>query len=172
MKRKTERISGYPGIYRILCKYGISAWREPRRGHGWGVKYGRHRKTFATFQDAKEFWTKTKSHDSIEPLPPASTEKTFRDVVNDWRELALPHRAKSTQIRYLSYLHHFESLNDFKVEAIVATDIDRLIALWKSPSYLERGHNTRFNYEHEFSVLKSIFNFYIERFNRNYRPPF
>jgi integrase len=58
------------------------------------------------------------------------------------------------------------------VEEIEPTQIDKWIAHVKRPEYLAQCHSTRCSYDHEFSVLRVILNFYSSRFNRNYRLPF
>ena len=59
-----------------------------------------------------------------------------------------------------------------RVDEIEPIQIDQWIAHVKNPVYLQAGHSTRCSYDHEFSLLRIILNFYSSRFNRNYRLPF
>lgn len=96
----------------------------------------------------------------------------FGTLVDYWNRDWLPNKDLSTQIRYVSYLKHFSFLWNYVVDEIEPTQIDQWIAHIKTPQYLARCHSTRCSYEHEFSVLRVILNFYSSRFNRNYRLPF
>lgn len=96
----------------------------------------------------------------------------FRDLVQLWRDVWLPNKDMSTQIRYASYLKHFDFFMSMPVESIEPQTIDRWIAHIKSPEYLAKGHSTRCKYKHEFSVLRGVLDFYVSRCNRNYRLPF
>lgn len=179
-KRLYKLVSGYPGICRILIKSQKSGeYVEPKRGARFRAdKYvkdqqGRPRRKFAfvkSFADAKSFRKQT--IEPIEDIPKPSQGILFSDLVQEWRESWLPNRNISTQIRYRSYLAHFAFFMELRVEEIEPKTIDRWIALVKNPEYLAAGHSTRCTYNHEFSVLKGILNFYSSRFNRNYRLPF
>jgi integrase len=103
---------------------------------------------------------------------PPNQGMLFRDLVQVWKEVWLPNKDLSTRIRYRSYLQHFDFFLDMPMESIEPKDVDRWIAHIKSPEYLASGHATRCTYSHEFSVLRGILNFYVSRFNRNYRLPF
>jgi integrase len=97
---------------------------------------------------------------------------TFQQLAEHWCANKLCHLERTTQVRYRSYLQHFSLLNEMEVESITPTKIDRWIGYVKRPEYLRNLNATRCGFEHEFSVLRSILNYYASRFNRDYRLPF
>lgn len=96
----------------------------------------------------------------------------FGELIKQWLELWLPNKSMTTQIRYKFYLHHFHFFWNMPVDKIGPSDIDRWIGMLKKPEYLAKGHSTRCDYQHEFTLLRGILNFYTSRYNRNYRLPF
>lgn len=178
---RTVQIKGYSGIYRIEIRDQASCpWREPKRGAKFQViKYAngkRLKRHFHSFDEAKAFRQQDSSIEG-EPVQQAPTTNstgamTFRELVEKWKEIWLPGKNLSTQIRYKSYLKHFDFLHLMQVERIDSCDVDRWINHVKTPVYLKAGHKTRCDYKHEFSVLRIILNFYVSRCNRSYRLPF
>lgn len=182
-KRKFEVITRWPGIYRILVwNSEKESWEEPKRGKKFKVGRSINSDTgtarlfryFRSFEEAKAF----RSASAPGPAPElveeraSTTGMTFTELVKEWKENWLPNRELTTQIRYLSYLQHFDFLKDRVVEEIKATDIDKWIAHVKKPEYLARFHSTRCSYSHEFTVLRGILGYYASRHNRNYALPF
>lgn len=186
--RRTEKVPNHSGIYRVLVKdKKTGRWVEPERGSKFyaarSVKRldGTRKKVkqyFDTFAEARAFRTSNLPVDAALPaLQGVVTSKSqggllFVDLLEKWKKDWLPHKAISTQIRYKSYLQHFEYFYQMPVEQIQPTDVDGWLAYLKRPEYLERFHSTRCDYAHEFSVLRRVFNFYGTRFNRDYRLPF
>lgn len=183
MKRKLEKVPKYPGIYRILVlNEATGRFQEPPRGakfiacmeagHLEG-KRRRPKRCFNTFAEAKEFRSKSHQIKDVvrETLKPRATT-TFKELAARWCADILPHLEKTTQTRYRSYLKHFKILDEIEVEKIDPTTIDAWIAWVKRPEYLETLNVTRCGFDHEFTVLRGILNYYASRFNRNFRPPF
>lgn len=141
---------------------------------------GRFRKVskyFDSLAEAKVFYLRSQLRARIFEEPTLDRSRPgegtlFGELVKTWREVWLPNKNVSTQTRYISYLQHFKLFWNLPVEKISPSDIDRWIAEIKKPEYLSRGHSTRCDYKHEFSVLRGILNFYASRYNRNYRLPF
>lgn len=179
-KRKYEVIPRSEGIYRILnYDEKNKKWVEPLRGAKFAaVQYvvthdGRRCKTrphFQTFVEAKLF--RSKGELEQQENKPEVSKMLFRELIGEWREKWLPHKAISTQIRYRSYLQHFRYFSDMEVGQIQPTDIDGWVSLLKSPEYLNQFHSTRCGYRHEYSLLRQIFGFYASRYDRNFRLPF
>lgn len=183
MRRKLERVLRHMGIYRVLVWNDKAAkFEEPLRGARFiasvdsgfiGGKRRRVKRCFETFAEAKEFRSSSiKIGDVIrESLKPKST-MTFKELAERWIADKLVHLERTTQARYRSYLQHFSVLNDLEVEKIDPSTIDSWISYVKRPEYLANLNSTRIGFEHEFTVLRGILNYYASRFNRNYRLPF
>lgn len=171
-----------PGICRVLVKDKKGKWSEPKRGKAFradkyvGGRDGRPRRVYklvSSFSEAKAFrMGSTQEFTSENVVKVASGGMLFRDLVQLWKDVWLPNKDMSTQIRYGSYLKHFDFFMSMPVETIEPQTVDRWIAHIKSPEYLAKGHATRCTYSHEFSVLRGILDFYVSRCNRNYRLPF
>ncbi|MGE0633580.1 MAG: tyrosine-type recombinase/integrase [Pseudobdellovibrionaceae bacterium] len=184
--RKWEQVPGYAGISRLSIFVSADGgetgrWCEPRPPRYRVNAYKpdsdgnpvRHRPVFSSFEEAKKF----RANFAIErieahPIPSHEAEMTFRELKLLWVAEWLPHKNLSTQVRYKSYLQHFEYLDDYRVVKINPVIIDGWITHIKNPAYLAKYNSTRCDYTHEHTVLKSIFNFYVTRFNRNYVLPF
>lgn len=181
-KRRWEKIPGYAGIERlIVLDQTTKLWKEPKRPR-YSVraykpessgKPKRFRKVFGTFEEAKRCRSEfAPERLDAHPLPKVSDGKTFQQIKDDWVNNWLPHKGVSTQIRYKSYLKHFKFFDPYRMDKIIPSTIDQWLAHIKSPEYLSNSNCTRCDYEHEFSVLRNIFNFYITRYDRNYHLPF
>jgi integrase len=156
----------------------------PSRGKAFGVKFSfsqndhrtTNRQLFDSFQEAKVFWAKTKSGDNkkLDEIVSSSNTSgmTFSQLLQDFEKYEVPTKALSTQIKYRSFIRHFGPLHHLIVERIQPTDIDKLIVIWRSREYLSSQRVMRCNYDHEFTLLKGVFNFYVDRYNRNYKLPF
>ncbi|OFZ82855.1 MAG: hypothetical protein A2603_11690 [Bdellovibrionales bacterium RIFOXYD1_FULL_55_31] len=187
MKRRLEKLTDCPGVFRILLwNEELQKWEEPAKGmrfrafrmekRGNGV-LRRMSKYFDTLAQAKVYYLRSQYQGKVHEEPKlertsAEAGMLFGEVVKVWQEVWLPSKNVSTQIRYKSYLQHFRLFWNMPVEKISPSDIDRWIAEIRKPEYLARGHATRCDYKHEFSVLRGILNFYASRYNRNYRLPF
>ncbi|MBI3556395.1 MAG: tyrosine-type recombinase/integrase [Deltaproteobacteria bacterium] len=156
-------------------------WVEPSRGKkfrarryikriGGGLK--EVKRFFETIAEAKAFRNGTSVEKELAKTIRPTSRMTFGELVEHWKKDWLPNKDLSTQIRYTSYLKHFAFLMNMAVDEIEPTQIDKWIAHVKRPEYLNACHSTRCSYDHEFSVLRVILNFYSSRFNRNYRLPF
>lgn len=180
MKTKLQAIKNFPGIYRVLVSQDGLQWSEPQRGGKFAVaiyrKDGGARKRvkryFSSFEEAKKF------RNDPRELPPATVSPlntgrmTFRDLWSIYENTLLLHKSESTQCRYRSYLRHFQYFMDLYVDEIAPITIDNWIAWLKHPEYLKTQNPTRCDFAHEFSVLRTILNFYVSRIDRNYRMPF
>lgn len=183
MKRKYEAVKNYPGIYRILVwNEDTKKFQEPMRGKKFFAnldvgntdgKRNRIKRHFRTFVEAKEFRAKSIEVKDIfkESLQPKSA-MTFKELCDRWVSDRLPHLERTTQVRYRSYLKHFGILMDLEVDNISPSTIDSWIGHVKRPEYLKTMHPTRCGFDHEFSVLREILNYYTSRFKRDYRLPF
>lgn len=182
MKNRKEIATRYPGIVKIVVFDETSGkWIEPKFGKKFfaqryirAIDGGRKRvrRSFETIVEAKAFRNGTSVESELEESRGAKDRMTFGTLVEYWNRDWLPHKDISTQIRYKSYLKHFTFLWNYTVDEIEPTHIDQWISYIKRPAYLAQGHSTRCAYDHEFSVLRVILNFYSSRFNRNYRLPF
>lgn len=182
MRNRKEVPTRYPDITRNLVFDKTSGkWVEPRSGlkfnsrryvRGMDGSLVRVKRSFETLVEAKAFRNKVSVEKEMLEETTKNNRTTFGTLVEYWRRDWLPNKDLSTQIRYKSYLKHYAFLWDFVVDEIEPTHIDQWIAHLKRPEYLAQCHSTRCNYEHEFSVLRVILNFYSSRFNRNYRLPF
>ena len=186
-RRKTEKISSHPGIFRVLVLSPTTGkWGEPKRGAKFratryivndrGAKE-KVAKYFDTFPEAKAFRygpnpSPTPRAVQTQTAAPHAHGMTFRELAGIWERDWLPNKDISTAARYRKYLKCYECLMDMPVEQIGPLQIDRWIGAMKSPENLARGHTTRCTFEHEFTVLKIIFNFYTSRINRSFRSPF
>jgi integrase len=182
-KRTLKAMPNFPGIYQnLVLDSGTEKWSEPKRGakylvsrtarRGSGKK--REWESFDNFVDAKAYRNRT-APEAVEIARQAIKNKsgmTLGELIEDWKANWLPSKELPTQIRYRSYVQHFDFLKDLVVEEIQPSDIDKWIAHVKKPEYLTGYHSTRCSYEHEYTVLRSIFNYYSTRKNRNYRLPF
>jgi integrase len=171
-----------------ICRIDIQdvrsgKWIQPRRGkryradryvHGSDGKRHREYQHFATFEEAKAFRESANAATPIAnvPVEPASTSMTFEELVEQWRTTWLLNKQTPTQVRYQSYLKHFAFFVKMPVERIGVMDVDGWLILIRRKEYLANGHPTRCDYRHEFSVLRSILQFYQSRFNREYQLPF
>jgi integrase len=182
MSERLEKISRHPGIYRVLVRDKVSGkHQEPSRGAKYvasmdlGQVNGKRRRIkryFETFAEAKAFRQDRSTKDAVrEALKPKSS-LLFRELAGRWIEDMLPHLESTTQDRYRSYLKHFKPLDDLEVEKIEPATIDAWIRWVKRPEYLCTLNASRLGFDHEFTVLRGIFNYYTSRFNRNFRPPF
>lgn len=182
MKNRKEVSTRYPGIVKIVVFDEESGkWVEPKFGKKFFAqryvraidgKRKRIRQSFETISEAKAFRNGTSVEKELQKANNTKEQMTFGTLVDYWKRDWLPNKDLSTQIRYVSYLRHFSFLWNYVVDEIEPTQIDQWIAHIKTPQYLARCHSTRCSYEHEFSVLRVILNFYSSRFNRNYRLPF
>jgi len=182
MKNRKEVSTRYPGIVKIVVFDEESGkWVEPKFGKKFFAqryvraidgKRKRIRQSFETISEAKAFRNGTSVEKELQKANSTKEQMTFGTLVDYWKRDWLPNKDLSTQIRYVSYLKHFSFLWNYVVDEIEPTQIDQWIAHIKTPQYLARCHSTRCSYEHEFSVLRVILNFYSSRFNRNYRLPF
>lgn len=184
MREKLEKIPKYPGIYRILHVNKVTGkTQEPQRGSKFVAvldiqsesnKRMRVKRSFNTFAEAKEFrQNSVKVKDAVrDSLKLKPSGMCFKELVFEWVRTQLPHLERTTQVRYRSYLQHFEILNELEVEKIDPSAIDQWIAHVKRPEYLANLNSTRCGFDHEFTVLRGILNYYASRFNRNYRLPF
>ncbi len=183
-KKRVKQIRSYPGVFRVMILDSANKkLEEPIRGKQFCVRWveqlKRRVKYFDSFEEAKTFSLKTKLN-SVEstwiPSVKSDSESTksmkFLELMQQWTKNQLPHKDVSTQIRYRSYLQHFNFFNEMDVEAINPTTIDQWITEIKHPEYLARSLPTRCSYDHEFSVLRGILNYYSSRINRSYRLPF
>jgi len=189
VKKRLEKLTNYPNIYQIkIWDDASGSWAEAAQGMRFRVFYYQTRpdgtkkrmgKYFDSLDQAKAFYLRNR-FEKPEPKMPetkrdskdAGSGMLFGELVELWLKVWLPNKNFSTQIRYKSYLQHFTLFWNLPVEKIEPSAIDRWIVEIKKPEYLERGHTTRCDYKHEFSVLRGILNFYASRFNRNYRLPF
>ena len=182
MKKRKQVPTPYPGIFKIhMLDQKSGKWIEPERGKKFKAR--RYVKTsdgslkaisrrFDSLSEAKAFRNGTPIEKELEKAKPSKGGITFGELVETWKNDWLPNKDLSTQIRYKSYLKHLQYLWYLNVDEIEPTQIDKWIAHVKRPEYLAQCHSTRCGYDHEFSVLRVILNFYSSRFNRNYRLPF
>ena len=182
MKTRREISTQYAGVFRVQKLDDNGRWVEPK----WGAKFLARRyvlnrdgkqkeekRHFETILEAKAFRNGTPIEKEVANLnPKSSNRKTFEELVRDWERDWLPNKEIATQIRYKSYLQHFKFFWSMAVDEIEPIQIDKWIAHIKTPDYLKAQHSTRCGYDHEFTVLRSILNYYSSRFNRNYRLPF
>jgi integrase len=183
MKTKLEKIPRFPGIYRVWSFDEVTKkFSEPKYGAKFVAyldigkvdgKRQRIKRSFDTFAEAKDFRNSSKKVKDVvrESVEPKSKMK-FRELADRWVADMLPHLESTTQARYRSYLQHFKVLDDLEVESIDPSAIDSWISYVKRPEYLANLNVTRCGFEHEFTVLRQILNYYASRFNRNYRLPF
>lgn len=180
-KRKLERIKGYSGLSRVLVLDPITGlYKEPNSAKNYRAityikengKPKRISRYFSSFAEAKAFRQNHSKLNESKPVQPIEVGMTFGELASEWCERWLPTKELSTQIRYKSYLQHFKNLWLIPVRQIVVTTIDEWITELRSKDYLERSNPTRCSYKHEFSVLRIILNYFIQRHDRNYRLPF
>jgi integrase len=183
-KRTVKAMPNFPGIYQNLVLDESTGKRtEPKRGAKYVVarsakdvsgKRKREWESFESFADAKAFRNRTAPVAIAAPLEAVKrgSSMTVGELIEDWKANWLPNKELTTQIRYHSYLQHFDFLKDRPVEDIQPSDIDRWIVHIKKPEYLTGYHGTRCSYEHEYTVLRSLFSYYATRINRNFRLPF
>ncbi len=179
-KRKTKVMPSFPGIYQIqVWDVDVKKWTEPKFGAKYMVarpgkddtgRFKREWGCFDTFAEAKAY--RNRSVVEVKQTPAPATGTSLGQLMELWKQNWLSHKQPTTQIRYASYLQHFQFLKEMPVEAIKPIHVDQWIAHVKRPEYLGRHHSTRCNYRHEFSVLKSILGYYVERLNHDYRLPF
>lgn len=182
MSNRKEVSTRYPGIVKlVVLDEETGKWIEPKFGKKFiaqryvgsiNGKRKRVRRSFETISEAKAFRNGTSVEKELEKANVAKEKITFSTLVDYWKRDWLPNKDLSTQIRYKSLLKHFKFLKDYLVEETEPTQIDQWLAHIKTPKYLAECHSTRCSYDHEFSVLRIILNFYASRFNRNYRLPF
>src|SRR5262245_54796906 len=127
-KRKYPPISGYPGICRVLVMSKGGSWSEPKRGKRFRAeKYvkgadGPPIRKFAffdTFVQAKAFRANTVQITQRE----SAKGMSFKDLVQVWKSVWLPNKDMSTQIRYGSYLQHFDFFMEMTVDSIEPKDV-------------------------------------------------
>lgn len=182
MKNRRYVSTPYSGIFKVQAKdEKTGKWVEPLRGakfltrryvNSVDGKQVQIKKHFETIAEAKAFRNGTPVEKEQEQMKKPSDRMTFRELVEDWKEHWLPNKDLSTQIRYKSYLKHFDFFMNLAVDEIAPIQIDKWITRLKHPEYLKTQHSTRCSYDHEFTVLRGILNYYSSRFNRNYRLPF
>lgn len=182
MKTRKEVPTPYPDITKVLILDEKSGrWIEPKFGKSFKArryirtvqgKLLRVKRSFDSIAEAKAFRNGISVEKEIEKTKSPKDKMTFGTLVEYWQRDWLPNKDISTQIRYKSYLKHFAFFRDLVVDGIEPTHVDQWISNIKRPEYLAQCHSTRCDYDHEFSVLRGILNFYASRFNRNYRLPF
>lgn len=170
-KRRTRKLTNWPGLYeKEVWSEKTSSWVKPVRGCKFGFKISRTfngrtreiRKEFDSFSGAKKAWAELHSTPRALQIR-QENPMTFGDLIKVWLEAKRPHLKASTLVRYDSYFKHFKSLFDVTMNELCSTHIDQLLSLWKSSKYLSTSQPTRMNYDHEFSLLSSLFRFYEER---------
>jgi len=182
VSEKLERIARHPGIYRVLIlDKETGKYNEPRRGAKFvasldlGTVNGKRQRTkryFDSFAEAKTFRQSSAVKDAVKEALKPKSKMLFKELAERWLADMLPHLETTTQDRYRSYLKHFRPLDSVEVENIDPSTIDAWIRWVKRPEYLETLNANRLGFDHEFTVLRGILNYYTSRFNRNYRPPF
>lgn len=183
MKARKEVSTPYPDITKVLTlDEKTGKWVEPKFGKTFKARrylrtidgnLKRVKRSFETIAEAKAFRNGIPLEEEIEKTSVSKKDQmTFGTLVEYWTRDWLPNKDVSTQIRYKSYLNHFPFFWNFVVDQIEPTHIDQWISYVKRPEYLAKCHSTRCGYDHEFSVLRVILNYYSSRFNRNYRLPF
>jgi integrase len=182
MRNRKELPTRFSGITRNMVRDPVSQkWIEPKFGLKFNArkyvkaldgKRIRIKRSFESIAEAKAFLSGTSVEKEIQKSNSNGERMTFGTLLEYWMRDWLPNKDLSTQYRYKVYLRHYEFLKNFVVDDIEPIHIDQWIAHLKKPEYLAQCHSTRCNYEHEFTVLRIILNFYSSRFNRNYRLPF
>jgi site-specific recombinase XerD len=182
MKSRKEVSTPYPDIFRILAlDQKTGKWLEPKFGKKYKARrylkdmngnQKRVKRSFETIAEAKAFRNGTSVEKELEKTGVQKDKMTFGTLVDFWKRDWLPNKDLSTQLKYKSYLKHYLFLWDKVVDGIDPSLIDQWIAHIKRPEYLAQCHSTRCSYDHEFTVLRIILNFYSSRLNRNYRLPF
>ena len=182
MKKSREVPTPYPGIFKIqFLDQESGKWVGPLRGKQFKARrYVKKldgsvreiKRSFEAITEAKAFRNGTSVEKELEKRLPAKAGMTFGELVEAWKQDWLPNKDLSTQLRYKCYIKHYEFLWNMRVDEIEPTQIDKWIAHLKRPEYLAQCHATRCSFDHEFTVLRIILNFYSSRFNRNYRLPF
>jgi integrase len=188
--QRKEVPTQYPDIFKIVVlNPETGKWVEPERGKKFKARrydkrpdgsIERIKRSFESLAEAKAFragapveekntsmQAKHVPQDQIDP-----NLMTFGQLVDKWSKSWLPTKNLSTQLKYQSYLKHFQFFWDFPVEKIDPDRIDQWITHITRPEYLEGCHSTRCSYIHEIGCLKTILNYYSTRVNRSYRLPF
>ena len=154
-KRKLKAVPNFPGIYQnLVLDESTGKWAEPQRGAKYLVarsttdmagKAKREWKCFDSFSDAKAFRCRTGPQLLKVQIEPGGcgSSMTLGMLIEDWKSNWLPNKELPTQIRYRSYLQHFDYLINKQVEEIQPSDIDRWIVHIKQPEYLMGYHSTR-----------------------------
>lgn len=181
--RRRELPTKFSGIFKLqVLDPRIGEWEEPKKGMKFKARryvktfdgsFKEIKRSFETIIEAKAFRNGTSiEKEVIKAHPFKKNGMTFGELVEAWKNDWLPNKDLTTQLRYKCYLRHYEFLWNMQVDEIEPTQIDKWIAYLKRPEYLAQCHSTRCSFDHEFTVLRIILNFYSSRFNRNYRLPF
>lgn len=180
--QRREISTPFSGIFKVqVLNSDTGKWEEPLRGKKYKARrYVKSiegnlkeiKRSFESISEAKAFRNGTSIEKEMLKNHPKNEAMTFGELVEVWKSDWLPNKDLTTQLRYKCYLRHYEFLWNMKVDEIEPTEIDKWIAYLKRPEYLRQCHSTRASFDHEFTVLRIILNFYSSRFNRNYRLPF
>lgn len=175
-KTVLKGIARRPGVYKIFSQTEEGKLIAPSRGAKYaaiksvpnGLKGSRKiKRHFETLREALAF-----RHETYKDDRKIGLSITFKELVDRWKADWLPNKERSTQVRYLLYLKHFNHFEKLPVAEITPLTIDSWIREIKRPEYLAQGHSTRLSYEHELTLLRTLLNYYVNRFDRNYRLPF
>lgn len=161
MKTKEVPVQNFPGVYKILKidKDGKEIWTQQyrvRKRFKKDNKWTTHTKTFSNLGEAKAF-----SKSKFEPIAKIKSS-LFEDVYD--RFLIYLKNVKRVRLAtidfYMARRKHFEFFNGIETGQVTPKYIDAWLDLLHDPQYLESQHNTRINYEKEFSILSSLLGYY------------
>lgn len=182
MERRLKSLANHHGIHRVECLCEDGTWGPPKRGAQFRVtrpargpngKPKREQKFCRTLKEALAF--RRGDDRASQRAMHSNSEKEgirFSDLIDLWQKQKLPHLAITTQVKYRSYLKHFRFFETMIVDQIGPSEIDQWFAHIKTTDYLDASNPTRCSYDHEYTVLRSIFTFYRDRCDPRFVQPF
>lgn len=167
MKNKEVLVVGYKNIYQVHT-VGLDGLKPLEK---WRVRRRHHGKTIVT------------THDNFESAKAASISNapdeikafnktlgwTFQKMLNHKRDREKLARGTIEGMENRSV--HLASLWDYKITDVSAKIIDGWINLLHDEEYKKNFSKSRKDYRQEFSLIKSIFNFYREYIDETFVSP-
>lgn len=167
-RRKAFPISGNANIRRIyIWDTQKQRYIDPPRGNKYEVRRSvkgssrkRETKTFETLFDARDWLNGTITTCELNIK---TDGYRLSDLLNDWQRIGWGHLSKSTKIYYNRMFFVFDPLANLQVEDIHPKHIDEWLCILKSADWASRFTKRRESFDKEFTMLKSVITWYIDR---------
>jgi site-specific recombinase XerD len=165
-----KKIPGEKGIYEDVKSKKLYCQKR--------INKKLYSETFQTIKEARN-WVKyfNPNKTSVDYIRPDYNEDlnglksiSFKDVFDLYRKERMPLLEVTTFDEIIKLSSFFEPLNELDVRQITPQVITRLILNAKE-LYINTGKKKRFNYNHDLSALKAVFNWWKDYYDFKYTNP-